>query len=74
MISYLFRSDVCSLLGNLTTSRGSATGEQAPDLKKVTRTHHGKVHSMLHGVILIFAFIVAVAFVIALPLLAAFPK
>ena len=74
MTSYLFRNDVRSLLGNLNTSRSKATGEQEPDLKKVTRTSHGKVRSMLRRLILIFALIVVVVFVIALPLLTGVPK
>jgi hypothetical protein len=63
--SYLFRNDARSLLGNLNTSRSKATGEQEPDLK---------VLSMLRRLILIFAFIVIVVFVIALPLLTGGPK
>jgi hypothetical protein len=65
LTSYLFHNDVRSLLGNLNTSRSKATGEQEPDLK---------VHSMLRRLILIFALIVVVVFVIALPVLTGGPK
>jgi hypothetical protein len=66
-------NDVPSLSGNLNTSRG-ATGEQAPDLNQKGRENAPRQSPLLQGVILIFAFIAAVAFVIALPLLAVFPK